>query len=160
VTGLPSSSGRCAAGTLLRAGAAPLLAVGVVIVALASVQGARAGAGALVGTAVAGAAMAVGPCTLHLVRSGPPVAVMAAAVGAYGALVVGLGLLWALLTRIDRLSAEHLGLALIAGVVAWSAGQVRATARLRTPYFEVDRGERGQAVARGEEGDDGQEKGS
>ncbi|MDQ1294142.1 MAG: hypothetical protein QG608_2025 [Actinomycetota bacterium] len=123
---------------LLRGGTTFLVGIGVVVVAFSALHGAGAAAGAVVGTVLAGLSMAVGPWTLHVVRGASPPTVMAAALGSYGALVLVLGVLWIVLSEAPWLSMVSLGSALGVGVVAWTAGQVRATTRLRLLCFGSD----------------------
>jgi hypothetical protein len=123
------------AGALLRGGTTFLLGIGAVVVGFSALQSAEATAGAAVGTVLAGLSMAVGPWTLHLARGASPPAVMAAALSSYGILVLVLGVLWIVLSEAPWLSMVHLGSALAVGVVAWTAGQVRATTRLRLLCF-------------------------
>jgi hypothetical protein len=132
------------AGTaLLWAGTRPALVATVLVAAVSAVWGWPAVAAALLGGVLATAALAVGPALLRAVRNASPAAVTAAATGGYAAVVVVLGLVFAVLAPASWLSAEHLATALVVVTVAGIAGQARAVTRLRVLVFDEPPAERG-----------------
>ena len=128
--------------TLLRAGTGPALAAAGLVAAVSAVWGWRAAGAALLGGVLATAALAVGPVLLRAVRHASPVAVTAAATGGYAAVVVVLGLVFAVLAPAPWLSAEHLAAALVVVTVAGIAGQAHAVTRLRVLVFDESPAER------------------
>jgi hypothetical protein len=116
---------------LLRAGAAPaVIAGGAVAVAALTASGGAAGS-ALVGTLLALLALSAGPALLSVLRSVPAAAAMPLALIVYGAVVVVLGMLYAVLADQAWLSGRSAGAALAAATVGWLVGEIRAVPRLR-----------------------------
>jgi len=150
----PSAAAPVDAGAaLLRAGTWPALAAAVLVAAVSAGWGWRAVVAAALGGVLATAALAVGPALLRAVRNASPAAVTAAATGGYAAVVVVLGLVFAVLAPASWLSAEHLAAALVVVTVAGIAGQARAVTRLRVLVFDPAPPERGGEGARGPDGD-------
>jgi hypothetical protein len=75
--------------------------------------------------------MSAGPGLMLISQHWSPPAVMASALGGYAVTVFVLALAFVLLAPIRWLSGEHVGVAMVAVVIAWMAGQIRASARLR-----------------------------
>ncbi|HET9654696.1 MAG TPA: hypothetical protein VFP72_05040 [Kineosporiaceae bacterium] len=120
---------------LLRGGALPALVTGVVLVAGSAFAGASAMTGAAVGVLLAALAMTTGPLVMRGSRQWSPPAVMAIAVISYGVVVIVLGMVFLLLRSSTWLSPGFLGVGLIAGGAAWSAGELRAAWTLRVLAF-------------------------
>ena len=141
------ASGPADAGTaLLRNGTTPALVAGAVVTVVSAWWGWRAALAAAVGSVLAAAALAVGPALLRATRNASPPAVTAAATGGYAAVVVVLGLVFAVLSPASWLSAEHLAAALVVVTLAGIAGQARAVTRLRVLAFDEPPAERGDGV--------------
>jgi hypothetical protein len=150
----PTSAVPVDAGTvLLRAGTWPALVAAALVVVVSAGWGWRAVAAAAVGGVLATAALAVGPALLRAVRDASPIAVTAAATGGYAAVVVVLGLVFAVLAPASWLSAEHLAAALVVVTVAGIAGQAHAVTRLRVLVFDPAPAERGGGGAGASDGD-------
>jgi hypothetical protein len=120
---------------LLRGGALPALVTGAVLAVAVAFAGARASAGAALGAALVCLAMSAGPMVMKAGRQWSPPAVMAVSLITYGAVVVILGVVYLALGRVAWVSSGHLGVALIACAVAWSAGELWAARRLRLLAF-------------------------
>ena len=120
----------------LRGGAVPGLVAAVLVTAAGIPSGGAAVAGAAVGSVLAVLSLAPGPLLLRRSATWSPPAVMAAAVGSFGVIVMLLGLAFAVLGEQSWLSAGHLAVALVVVTSAWLAGQVRAAARLRSYAFD------------------------
>jgi hypothetical protein len=133
---------RAAAGVLLRGGLVPALAVDAVVILAAIPSASEAIAGAAVGTLLTVTAFAAGPLLLRFARNVDPAMLFALAVTAYFTVVGALGLAYALFSNASWLAGEWVGIAILAGALAWLAGQVRATAKLRILTFG-DEGGRG-----------------
>lgn len=120
----------------LRGGALPA-AVAAALVTVAGVPSGGPGvAGAAVGSVLAVLSLAPGPILLRRSATWSPPAVMAAAVGSFGVIVMLLGIAFAVLGEQPWLSPGHLAVALVVVTSAWLAGQVRAAARLRSYAFD------------------------
>jgi hypothetical protein len=153
----PAVAGPVDPGTaLLRAGTRLALAAAVVVAAVSLFWGWRALLAAAIGGLVATAALAVGPALLHAVRDASAPVVTAAATGGYAAVVVVLGLVFAVLAPASWLSAEHLAAALVVVTVAGIAGQARAVTRLRVLVFSERSAEGGRTPHGGLDGDGAQ----
>ena len=153
----PAAAGPVDSGTtLLRAGTRPALAAAAAVAAVSVLWGWHAVVAASIGGVLATAALAVGPVLLRAVRHASPPAVTAAATGGYAAVVVVLGLVFAVLAPASWLSAEHLAVALVVVTVAGIAGQARAVTRLRVLVFDPPSAERGRSGAGGPDGDGAQ----
>lgn len=149
-----AASGPVDAGTaLLRGGTLPALAAAGLVTAVSALWGWRAVVAAAVGGLLAAAALAVGPALLRAVRNASPPAVTAAATGGYAAVVVVLGLVFAVLAPVSWLSADHLAVALVVVTVAGIAGQARAVTRLRVLTFDDPAAERGEGASPAADGD-------
>jgi hypothetical protein len=133
--------------TLLRAGARPALAAAALVAVVSVLWGWRAVLAAGIGGVLATAALAVGPLLLRAVRHASPAAVTAAAASGYAAVVVVLGLVFAVLAPASWLSAEHLAAALVVVTLADIAGQARAVIRLRVLVFDEASAERGESAS-------------
>jgi hypothetical protein len=150
-------SGPADAGTaLLRGGTAPALVAGALVTIVSAAWGWRAALGAALGSLLAAAALAVGPALLRAVRHASPPAVTAAAAGGYAAVVIVLGLVFAVLSPASWLSAEHLAAALVVVTLAGIAGQARAVTRLRVLAFDEPHAERGDGPPGTADGDGAQ----
>ena len=151
------ASGPADAGSaLLRGGTAPALVAGAVVTVVSAAWGWRAALAAAVGSLLAAGALAVGPALLRAVRNASPPAVTAAATGGYAAVVVVLGLVFAVLSPASWLSVEHLAAALVVVTVAGIVGQARAVTRLRVLAFDEPPAERGEGPVTGPDGDGAQ----
>ena len=122
---------------LLRGSAAGGAVAGLAVVTLCAFWGWRAVLAAVVGSLVAGTALAVGPILLRTSAAASPLTVTALGTGGYLVVVLALGGVFALLAPATWLSPGHLVLALLAVTVGSVAGQVRAFARLRVPVFDA-----------------------
>lgn len=120
----------------LRGGALPGVVAAALVTAAGVPSGFAAVAGAGVGSLLAVLSLAPGPLLLRRSATWSPPAVMAAAVGSFGVIVMLLGLAFAVLGEQSWLSAGHLAVALVVVTSAWLAGQVRAAARLRSYAFD------------------------
>ena len=120
----------------LRGGALPAAVAAVLVTAAGVPSGGAAVAGAAVGSVLAVVSLAPGPLLLRRSATWSPPAVMAAAVGSFGVIVMLLGLAFAVLGEQSWLSSGHLAVALVVVTSAWLAGQVRAAARLRSYAFD------------------------
>jgi hypothetical protein len=150
-------SGPADAGTaLLRGGTAPALVAGALVTIVSAAWGWRAALAAALGSLLAAAALAVGPALLRAVRHASPPAVTAAAAGGYAAVVIVLGLVFAVLSPASWLSAEHLAAALVVVTLAGIAGQARAMTRLRVLVFDEPPAERGDGAPGAADGDGAQ----
>ncbi len=157
----PVASGPVDAGTaLLRGGTAPAVAAGLLVTVVSAGWGWRAAVAAGLGSLLAASALAVGPALLRALRDASPPAVTAAATGGYAAVVVVLGLVFAVLAPASWLSAEHLAAALVVVTLAGIAGQARAVTRLRVLAFDeppAERGDGGRGAADGDAAQSSQE---
>jgi hypothetical protein len=63
---------------------------------------------------------------------------MAVALLTYGAIVIALGIAYALLDDVGWLSQRHLGFTALACTEVWLAGQLRAATRLRVLAFGAE----------------------
>jgi hypothetical protein len=132
----PAGASVAEAGTaLLRGGALPAAAVGVLGTAVSVLWGLHAAVAFAVGAVLAGAALAVGPLLLRASRNASPPAVTAFAVIGYAGVVMVLGVAFLALAPVRWLSSEHLAAALVVVTVAGLAGQTRAVTRLRVLTF-------------------------
>ena len=122
---------------MMRGGAVPGLAAGLVTVAVSAAWGPRAVAGAAVGAAVALVVLWAGPSVVAYVSTRLPGAALAAALSTYASTVVALGVAFVVLAPQPWLSPDHTAAALLAVPVAWLAGQLRAFVTLRVPAFDV-----------------------
>ena len=120
---------------LLRGGAVPALVVGAVLAVGLAFAGPSAAVGAVVGTVVTCLAMSAGPLVMRGTRRWSPPAVMAVSLLTYGVVVAVLGVVYLALSRVAWVSAGHLGVALIVCGAVWTAGELRAAARLRVLAF-------------------------
>jgi len=120
----------------LRGGGLPAAVAAVVVTGAGVPSGGGAVAGAAVGSVLAVLSLAPGPLLLRRSATWSPPAVMAAAVGSFGVIVMLLGLAFAVLGEQSWLSAGHLAVALVVVTSAWLAGQARAAARLRSYAFD------------------------
>jgi hypothetical protein len=151
------ASGPVDAGTaLLRGGTVPALVAGALVTVVSAGWGWQAALAAGLGSLLAAAALAVGPGLLRAVRHASPPAVTAAATGGYAAVVVVLGLVFAVLSPASWLSADHLAAALVVVTLAGIAGQARAVTRLRVHAFDEPPAERGDGVSGAADGDGAQ----
>ena len=151
------TSGPADAGTaLLRGGLRPCLVATVVVTAVSAAWGWPAAVAAGTGGVLATAALTVGPLLLRRLQNASPPAVTAAATGGYAAVVVALGIVFAVLAPVSWLSAEHLAAALVVVTLAGIAGQARAVTRLRVLVFEEGPAERGEGAHGGPGGDGAQ----
>ncbi len=139
----PASGPRDAGTALLRGGTAPALAAAALVAVVSAAWGWRAVLAAVLGGLLAAAALAVGPALLRAVRNASPPAVTAAAVGGYSAVVIVLGLVFAVLAPASWLSADHLAVALVVVTIAGIVGQARAVTRLRVLAFDEPPAEQG-----------------
>ncbi len=148
------ASGPQDAGTaLLRGGTVPALAAAALVALVSAGWGWRAVLAAVLGGGLATGALAVGPALLRAVRTASPPAVTAAAVGGYAAVVMVLGLVFAVLASASWLSADHLAVALVAVTIAGVVGQARAVTRLRVLTFDDLAAERAEAASSAVDGD-------
>ncbi len=122
---------RRAAGVLLRAGLVPALAADAVVVLAAIPSESEAVVGAVVGTMLTVTAFAAGPLLLRWARNVAPAMLFALAVAAYLTVVSALGVAYALLSDASWLDGAWVGYAIVAGGLAWLAGQTWATSKLR-----------------------------
>jgi hypothetical protein len=134
----------------------PATAAGALVTLVSAAWGWRAALAAALGSVLAIAALAVGPVLLRAVRNASPPAVTAAATGGYAAVVLVLGLVFAVLSPASWLSAEHLAAALVVVTLAGIAGQARAVTRLRVLAFDEPPAERGEGPAGTRNGDGAQ----
>ncbi len=124
------------AGRLLAGAGWPGLGATAVLAAVASVTDLSNGASALVGGVMALAALVVGPALQWICRGVDPNLLLGVAVLAYG-LVVGLvWLVYSLVSDASWLSGGWAGVGVLAAAVAWVAGYMRASSRLRLPLYE------------------------
>lgn len=121
---------------LLRAGALPALVAGLAVTAAGFTSGAPAVVGGLTGTALSVTALATGPLLLRAARNARPTMLFALAVATYGLVVGVLGLAYWVLDDVPHVNTKWLGAAIIAATLAWLAGQVRQTSRLRLLAFD------------------------
>jgi ATP synthase protein I len=126
---------RQAAGTLLRAGLLPAVVVDTLVVLAAIPAESEAVVGALVGTLLTVTAFATGPLLLRWARNVEPFMLFALAVATYLTVVSALGIAYSLLSDASWLHGGWVGAAILAGALAWLAGQARATAKLRILTF-------------------------
>jgi ATP synthase protein I len=126
---------RGAAGTLLRAGLLPAAVVDTVVVLAAIPAESEAVVGAIVGTLLTVMAFATGPLLLRWARNVEPFMLFALAVATYLTVVTALGVAYSLLSDASWLDGGWVGAAILAGALAWLAGQARATAKLRILTF-------------------------
>ena len=119
------------AAAMWRGGAIPAALVGLLVVALSALAGGRAAGSALIGVVITVIAMGAGPILMSISRHWSPPAVMASALAGYMMTVLVLAVAFVLLAPVTWLSGEHVGIAMVAVVVAWLAGQMRASSRLR-----------------------------
>jgi ATP synthase protein I len=127
--------GRRVAGILLRAGAVPALAADLVVIMAALPSATEAVTGAVVGTLLTVTAFGIGPVLLRYARNVEPTMLLALAVAAYLTVVSALGVAYALLSDVVWLESFWVGIAILAGSLAWLAGQAWATSRLRVLTF-------------------------
>jgi hypothetical protein len=120
---------------LLRAGALPALAAGLLVTAAGFTSGRAAVLGALAGTVLSVTALASGPLLLRAARNVRPAMLFALAVTTYTVVVGVLGVAYAVLGDVSQVNTTWLGGAIIAATLAWLAGQVRQTSRLRLLAF-------------------------
>jgi hypothetical protein len=123
------------AATLLRAGAQPALVIGGGVVVGCLLAGPAAAASAAFGVALAMVALAIGPLLLRLGRDYSPTGLMTLAVCGYAAVVIGLAVVYALVSQASWLIGAFAAAGLLAGVAAWLAGQARSTSRLRVLLY-------------------------
>lgn len=124
------------AGALLVAGAVPAGgATGLCALAALGVAGAGAAASTAAGGLLALLAFAAGPLVMRAGRSLSPPGLLAAAVLAYGCVVLLLGVAYAALDRADWFRGAPAGVALLVAGTAWLAGQLHRTRRLRVLIF-------------------------
>jgi ATP synthase protein I len=126
---------RRASCVLLRAGLVPALAADAVVVVVAFWSQSEAVVGAIVGTLLTVTAFAAGPLLLRWARDVAPFLLFALALAAYLAVVTVLGVVYALLSDALWLDGGWVGYAILAGALAWLAGQAWATSKLRILTF-------------------------
>jgi ATP synthase protein I len=120
---------------LLAGGAVPGAAVAVIVSAASAISSLPAAASALLGAALAAAALAVGPVVMMIAENWSPPAVMAAALVGYGVAVGVVGAVYLMVAAQDWVRGGYAGWAVLATVIAWIGGQIRATSRLRLLAF-------------------------
>jgi len=113
--------------------------------ALCVLAGAASGWAAACSAAIGGL-LAAGPLAAGLIlmqRSArwQPLAVMAAAISTYAAVVLLLGLAWVVLDAVGWLSTGHLAAAAVISTLAWVLAQAVGSARLRVLAFGSPPGE-------------------
>jgi hypothetical protein len=123
---------------MLVGGVVPGVAVGLAVTAVGAFSGLAEAKSALVGAALAGAALAVGPLVMLLVKNWPPPAVMLAAMVAYGAAILGVAMAYAALMPQPWLRGGYAAAGFLATLIAWVAGHVRAVSRLRMLAFGTE----------------------
>jgi ATP synthase protein I len=121
---------------LLRGGAVPALGLTVpVSLGFGLTSGVAAAGSVVFGAVLAIVGLAVGPLLLRLGRAWSPTALMMLAVCGYGAVVLGLALVFLLVSEASWLDGGAGAVGLVAAVGAWLAGQTRSTARLRVLLY-------------------------
>jgi ATP synthase protein I len=124
---------------VLRAAGAPATAAGVVAcLACARVWGGRGLLGAVLATAVTAVVFSATLALCSVTRALRPTAVTAVALGGYAVTAVVLGVLLVLTAGLDALEPAAVATGLVVGAFSWTAGEVRAFTRLRTPYVEPE----------------------
>ncbi|MEQ4204375.1 hypothetical protein [Actinopolymorpha sp. B9G3] len=128
---------------LIRGALKPTLAVAAVAIALSTVlAGTRGLAGAVLGALVVVSFSGGGLYSLRLVRQTYPEVVLMVAVASYfvrvlifGGLLALLGSLEVVDVYVERMATS---LTVIACVVAWCTGEIRAFVRMRVPLYDLD----------------------
>jgi hypothetical protein len=116
---------------VLRGAGLPALAA-VAVVALAGLVSDRDYAlSALVGGAIGVVALAAGPVLQWLCRSLDPAMALGVAVLAYCLVIGGAGIGYSALNDLSWLSGGWAGLGLLAAILVWTVGQMRAVSQLR-----------------------------
>lgn len=116
---------------VLRGAGLPALAA-IAVVALAGLVTDRDHAlSALVGGAIGVVALAAGPVLQWLCRSLDPEMALGVAVLAYCVVIGGAGIGYSALNDLPWLSGDWAGGGLLAAIIVWTAGQMRAVTRLR-----------------------------
>jgi len=123
---------------MLLGGAAPAAVVAVLTAAVGALGGAGSAASVLVGAVLAMAALGAGPVLLVLVRDWSPPAVMAVALVAWVLAVLALAVAYLLLSPLPWVLGSWVAAGIIGTGLAWVAGQLRATSRLRILAFGTD----------------------
>lgn len=123
---------------MLRGGALPAVAVAVPAVALGALLAGRDGAaGAAAGSAAVAASSLLTLVTMLVTRHVAPELALGAALLTYSTKVVALGLALLAWREATWMSPTAFALSVLAGVLAWTAGELRAFARLRLPVFDT-----------------------
>jgi hypothetical protein len=118
--------------TLLRGGALPALALTVPVCAgYALISGAAAAGSVIFGAVLAIIGLAVGPLLLRIGAAWSPTSLMILAVCGYGAVVIVLSVVFALVSHASWLDGGAGAVGLLAAAAAWIAGQTRSTNQLR-----------------------------
>jgi hypothetical protein len=133
----PSGPTASPARAMLVGGAVPGAVVGLAVAAVGAISGRPEAGSALVGAALGGGALAVGPAVLLVVKNWPPPAVMLAAMVAYGVAVLGVGVAYAALAPQPWLRGGYAASGFLATLIAWQIGHVRAVSRLRMLAYEI-----------------------
>jgi hypothetical protein len=120
---------------VLTGGAGPGVAVGLIVSGVSLISSPSSAASALLGAGLAWAALATGPITMMIVKNWSPPAVMLAAMSGYVIAMIGVGMVCAILAPEDWVRGGYAGWTLLATLIAWITGQVRATSRLRFLAF-------------------------
>lgn len=120
---------------IARGAGLPALVAVALTTLVAVVGGGRAVAGAAVGGLLAVAAMTAVPLVMRWSRAWSPLAVTAAGAVTYLVTLGVAGLASILLAEVDGVSSGWLGAGLAVGVIAWSAGLVKAVTGLRELAF-------------------------
>lgn len=124
------------ASALLLAGAVPSSTATVVSLVVAGLlAGGAAAASAGVGGLLALVALAVGPLVMRGGQRMSPPGLLAAAVLAYGCVVVALGAAYGVLDLADWFRGLPAGLGMLVGGTAWLGGQLHRTRHLRVLVF-------------------------
>ncbi|HEY6793206.1 MAG TPA: hypothetical protein VI248_00820 [Kineosporiaceae bacterium] len=120
---------------VLAGGAVPGVVVGLIVSAGSLISSPQAAASALLGAALAGAALAVGPIIMMTVEDSSPPAVMAVALIGYVVVVGAVGGIYLVVAPQGWVRGGYAGWAVLATLIAWLGGQIRATSRLRLLAF-------------------------
>ena len=126
-------------GVLLRGSVVPALLAVALLALISGLVSLDAAKSVLVGGGMAVLALAAGPALHQLCRNLDPSLVVGIVVLAY-CLVVGLiGIGFAQVNDASWLVGEYAAGGVLAGAVAWVAGHMRASIRLRQPLYDEDR---------------------
>lgn len=131
---------------MLRAAIKPSAAVGVLCALVFLVlHGVAGGLSALFGAALALGFFASGLLVMRKLRDLSPVAIMAAAMAVFFGQVIVLGVVLALVTKIDALDGPATGITVAVVVIAWQIFQVRSFMRTRQLVYDPEAADTAEA---------------